>query len=108
MKYFAGLDVALEETPNCGVDETGRIMKETRAAGEPEARDALLSNLGLPLERFGLQACALTAWLHKAAGRPAGDRHGITPGEGGDRRHAEQDRPQVTCGNEKPPIAERR
>ena len=74
MKYFAGLDVSLEETAICVVDETGQIMKEARAASEPEALDAFLSNLGLPLERLGLEACSLTAWLHgalKAAGRPA-------------------------------------
>lgn len=74
MKYFAGLDVSLKETAICVVDETGQIMKEARAASEPEALDALLSTLGLPLERLGLEACSLTAWLHgelKAAGWPA-------------------------------------
>jgi transposase len=28
MRYFAGLDVSLEETAICVVDETGRIVKE--------------------------------------------------------------------------------
>jgi len=51
MKYFAGLDVSLEETAVCVVDDTGRMVKEARAASEPEALDALLSILGLPLER---------------------------------------------------------
>ncbi len=51
MKYFAGLDVSLEETAVCVVDDTGAIVKEARAASEPEALDALLSTLGLPLER---------------------------------------------------------
>ena len=37
MKYFAGLDVSLEETAICVVDESGRIVKEARAASEPEA-----------------------------------------------------------------------
>ena len=74
MRYFAGLDVSLEETAICVVDETGLIMKEARAASEPEALDTLLSSLGLPLERLGLETCSLTAWLHgelKAAGWPA-------------------------------------
>ncbi len=73
MKYFAGLDVSLEETAICVVDETGQILKETRTASEPEALDAVFSALGLPLERLGLEACSLTAWLHgelKAAGWP--------------------------------------
>ena len=53
MRYFAGLDVSLEETAICVVDETGRIVKETRAASEPEEIAALLK-LDLPLERVGL------------------------------------------------------
>ena len=72
---FSGLDMALEETAIWVVDETGQIMKEAGAASAPEARDALFSNLGLPRERLGLEACSLTAWLHgelkATAGRSA-------------------------------------
>ena len=32
MDYFAGLDVSLEETTICVVDETGRIVREARAS----------------------------------------------------------------------------
>ncbi len=74
MKYFAGLDVSLEETAICVVDEAGRILKETRAPSEPEALIAALREIGLPLERVGLEACSLTAWLHdelRSAGLPA-------------------------------------
>ena len=65
MKYFAGLDVSLEETSICIVDETGRIVREFRAASEPEALIAALRITGLALERIGLEACSLTAWLHE-------------------------------------------
>lgn len=74
MTYFAGLDVSLEETAICVVDENGRLLKELRAASEPEPLVAALTGLGLPLERIGLEACSLTAWLHdelRAAGLPA-------------------------------------
>lgn len=64
MKYFAGLDVSLEETAICIVDESGRIVKETRAASEPQALSDALRKVDLPLERIGLEACSLTAWLH--------------------------------------------
>lgn len=74
MKYFAELDVSLEETAICVVEESGRIVKEMRAASEPEALIIALRKVGLPLERLGLEACSLTAWLHdglRAEGLPA-------------------------------------
>lgn len=74
MTYFAGLDVSLEETAICVVDETGRIIKELRATSEPEPLVAALTKLGVPLARVGLEACSLAAWLHdglRAAGLPA-------------------------------------
>ena len=61
--YFAGLDVSLEETAVCVVDEKGGIVKEVRAASEPGALVAALQGLGLELQRIGLEACSLTAWL---------------------------------------------
>jgi transposase len=74
MKYFAGLDVSLEETSICIVDETGRIVKELRATSEPEALVGALRDTDLTLERVGLEACSLTSWLHdglRKAGLPA-------------------------------------
>jgi transposase len=74
MKYFAGLDVSLEETAICVVDETGQIVKELRAPSEPQALRDALRKADLPLERVGLEACSLTAWLHDgmcAYGLPA-------------------------------------
>lgn len=54
MKCFAGLDVSLEESSICIVDEAGRIVKELRAASEPDALVAALRDTGLMLERIGL------------------------------------------------------
>jgi transposase len=74
MNYYAGLDVSLEETAICVVDEVGQIVKEVRAASEPQALAVALQEIGLPLERIGLEACSLTAWLHdelRGAGLPA-------------------------------------
>lgn len=61
MGYFAGLDVSLEETAICIVDETGRIVREARAASEPEVLVAFFAACGLTMERVGLEACSLTA-----------------------------------------------
>ena len=74
MGYFAGLDVSLEETAICIVDEAGHIVREARAASEPEALVAFFGASGMEMERVGLEACSLTAWLHTAlaeAGIPA-------------------------------------
>ncbi|KFC66781.1 Transposase IS116/IS110/IS902 [Bosea sp. LC85] len=74
MNHYAGLDVSLEETAICVVDGTGRIVKEARAASEPAALIVALNEIDLPLERIGLEACSLTAWLQdclRAAGLPA-------------------------------------
>ncbi len=74
MNHYAGLDVSLEETAICVVDGTGRIVKETRAPSEPQGLIAALREIDLPLERVGLEACSLTAWLHdelRDAGLPA-------------------------------------
>ncbi|ESY48101.1 hypothetical protein X744_29550 [Mesorhizobium sp. LNJC372A00] len=71
MKYFAGLDVSLEDTAICVDDAAGRIVKEARAASEPEALcDALQKAAGADRA----EACSLTAWLHDglcAGGLPA-------------------------------------
>ena len=74
MDHYAGLDVSLEDTAICMVDRTGRIVKEARTASEPQALIAALKETGLSLERGGLEACSLTAWLHdelRRAGLPA-------------------------------------
>lgn len=74
MKQFAGLDVSLEETSICVVDELGSIVGEGRAASEPAAIVAWFGRAGVHLERLGLEAGPLSPWLHAelvAAGFPA-------------------------------------
>ena len=74
MGYFAGLDVSLEETTICIVDGAGKIVREARAASEPEALAAFFKACGMAVERIGPEACSLAAWLHGGlteAGLPA-------------------------------------
>jgi transposase len=98
MNYYAGLDVSLEETAICVVDGSGLIVKEVRAASEPEALIAALKAIDVPLERIGLEACSLTAWLHDGLRGPAGDLHRDAAGERCDEDDAEQDRSQRRAG----------
>ncbi|WP_375196716.1 IS110 family transposase [Sphingobium sp.] len=74
MRYYAGLDVSLEETAICIVDEAGKVIRELRATSEADALIETLSATGLGFERIGLEACSLSSWLHQGltrAGLPA-------------------------------------
>src|SRR3954469_7280553 len=64
--YFAGLDVSLEETAICIVDDAGKIVREALAASQPEALIAFFAECGMNMERVGLEACSLTGWLNTA------------------------------------------
>jgi transposase len=74
MKYFAGLDVSLDETAVCVVDEDGIVIKEGKVASEPDDLQAWIVAAGVNLTRLGLEAGPLSPWLHAglcAAGLPA-------------------------------------
>ncbi len=47
MKYFAGLDVSLQETSVCVVDETGQICREMKVVSHPDDLVLALKNPGL-------------------------------------------------------------
>ena len=64
MKYFAGLDVSLEETSICIVDSEGVIVAERKVASEPLAIAEAMRATGLGFERVGLEAGPLSPWLH--------------------------------------------
>src|SRR5258707_3640165 len=56
MKYFAGLDVSLDETAICVVDEDGIVVTEGKAASEPDDLVRWLVATGLTITRVGLEA----------------------------------------------------
>lgn len=74
MEYFAGLDVAIEETAICVVGDDGKVVLETMVPTDPQLiADALASYAGR-LRRVGHEAGSLSPWLHPqmtALGVPA-------------------------------------
>jgi transposase len=68
MEHFAGLDVSVNETSVCIVDDTGRIVREVKVASEPEALLQVLKNGVYRFKRIGLEAGPLSQWLYSALG----------------------------------------
>ncbi len=68
MEHFAGLDVSVNETSVCIVDETGRIIREVKVASEPDALLAVLKTRADRFQRSGLEAGPLSQWLYNALG----------------------------------------
>ncbi len=66
MDHFAGLDVSVNETSVCIVDDTGKIVREVKVASEPDALLPVLMNSGYHFKRIGLEAGPLSQWLYSA------------------------------------------
>jgi transposase len=73
VSYFVGLDVSLDETAICNIDDAGVIFREGKADTEPEAIVTWLNAVGVSIECLGLKAGPLSPWLCeslKATGFP--------------------------------------
>ena len=68
MEHFAGLDVSVNETSVCIVDDAGGIVREVKVASEPEALLMVLKNGAYRFKRIGLEAGPLSQWLYSAFG----------------------------------------
>ena len=66
MTYYAGIDVSLEQSSVCIVDGDGRTVREGTVLSEPEALILWFRELGLGVERIGLEAGPLSQWLYAA------------------------------------------
>lgn len=64
MEHFAGLDVSLEWTSVCVVDEVGQIVREAKVLSEPDALVAFFAELDARVTRICLEAGPLSQWLH--------------------------------------------
>ena len=69
MNYYAGTDVSLEWSSVCIVDASGKIVRETKVASEPEVLVEFFKGLSFPVMRIGLEAGPLSQWLHAGLAR---------------------------------------
>jgi hypothetical protein len=63
MGIYAGLDVSLEAVAICVVCETGELLWQGKALGEPEAVSGALRQWRDDLVRVGLEASATSEWI---------------------------------------------
>ena len=63
MAHFVGLDVSVEETSVCVVDEVGKVLCERKVQTEPEDIAVLLTSIGGDYVRIGIEAGPLSQWL---------------------------------------------
>ncbi len=66
MEHYAGIDVSLKDSSVCVVDSSGKIVRETKVASEPEALLRHFADLGFPVSRVGLEAGPLSQWLRES------------------------------------------
>ena len=64
MKYYAGLDVSMEETAVCVIDADGAVVSEAKVASDPQAIGAYLAPWVGSLAKVGQEAGGLSPWLH--------------------------------------------
>ena len=86
MEHYAGLDVSLELSSVCIVDERGTIVRETKVPSEPEDLVRYFEALEHPITRIALEAGPLSQWLHggRRTGQPDPDfspPFGLAPSE---------------------------
>jgi transposase len=65
MRLFVGLDVSLEKTAICMLNEHGKIVKETQIASEPEVLARWIGEHPGSIAAVGLEAGPLSQWLHR-------------------------------------------
>lgn len=66
MELHVGLDVALDSTKVCIVDEAGSKVLETSVASEPETVCLALKEYVGDIARIGIEACSTGIWLARA------------------------------------------
>lgn len=63
MEFFSGLDVGIERTAICVVDDKGEVQMQTEVVTDPDAIAAALKPFLPRLRRAGHEAGSLSPWL---------------------------------------------
>jgi transposase len=64
MQFFVGIDVSLDSSSICVIDERGVIIKEGKSDSDPEAIARFIRHKGRKIEHVGLETGGLSQWLH--------------------------------------------
>lgn len=64
MKLFVGLDVSLNKTALCIMDDTGQVMFEGNALSDPQHLASSIKKWQGNIELIGLEACPLSEWIY--------------------------------------------
>ena len=65
MEHYAGIDVSMEQSSLCVIDEKGEIVLETVVDTHPDVIADALSPYEATLKRVGQETGALSPWIHK-------------------------------------------
>ena len=63
MKHYVGLDVSLEKTAICVIDDRGRLLMRTSAPSDPQSIAAVVCRHAQDAERIVLESGQLSTWL---------------------------------------------
>ncbi len=64
MQFFVGIDVSLDSSSICVIDERGVIIKEGKTDSDPTAIARFVRHKGRKIEHVGLETGSLSQWLH--------------------------------------------
>lgn len=64
MKLYIGLDLGLNKTAMCCVDDDGNTVDEAVLRSEPEAILQRITKLDGEIALIGLEACPLSEWIY--------------------------------------------
>jgi hypothetical protein len=99
MEHYVGLDVGLEETSLCIVDNEGKTVREVKVSTEPVAIRSALEGFADRLSRIGVSLVAGHMVAPQTASERAADHCcGSPPHAGVAVEDAQQDRPKRCAG----------